>query len=210
MSASTLIRWSNAPRKCSKPDSTATPKRHSRVGEFKLAGFGHPTFENRNFMSLLDQLGGVLNNVMGGNLSEQQTQDHYDQIANSVPQNQLGAAIGPALASLGSGEIQQRVSNSAAQMDSQQRGNMVQTLLGGLGNAGNLGGLLSQLGISPSVQNDPQTATPDDLGKLAAHAQTNNPGVFHEAMSFYSAHPTLVKALGTAAIAGIARHLAKS
>ena len=161
-------------------------------------------------MSLLDQLSGVLSNVMGGNLSEQQAGEHYDQIHGTVPQNQLGAVIGPALASLGGSQVQQSVTNSAAQMDSQQRGNMMQTLLGGLGGTGNLGGILSQLGISPSVQHDPQSASPDDLGKLAAHAQENNPDVFHQAMSFYSAHPTLVKALGAAAIAGIARHLSKS
>ncbi len=158
-------------------------------------------------MSLLDQLSGVLGNVMGGNLNEQQAGEHYDQIASQVPQSQLGAAIGPALARLGGGQVQQSVTNSAAQMDPQQRGNVMQTLLGGLGGAGNLGGILSQLGISPSVQNDPQSASPDDVGKLAAHTQSNNPDVFHQAMSFYSAHPTLVKALGTAAIAGIAHHL---
>ncbi len=165
---------------------------------------------NSIIMSLLDQLGGVLSNLTGGNVSDQQAGEHYDQIANTVPQNQLGAAIGPALASLGGTQVQQSVSNSAAQMDPQQRGNMVQTLLGGLGGAGNLGGLLSQLGVSPSVQNDPSSASPDDVGKLAAHTQANNPDVFHQAMAVYSAHPTLVKALGAAAIAGIARHLAKS
>ncbi len=162
-------------------------------------------------MSLLDQLGGVLSNLTGGNLNEQETHQHFDQVAGSVPQNQLGAAIGPALANLDPSEVQQKVADSASQMNSQQRGNMIQTLLGGLGgSAGNLGGLLSQLGISPSVQNDPQSATPDDLGKLAAHAQSNAPDVFHQAMSFYSAHPTLVKAFGTVVLAGIARHLTKS
>ena len=69
-------------------------------------------------MSLLDQLSGVLSNAMGGNLSDQQAGQHYDQIASSVPQNQLGAAIGPALASLGGSQVQQSVTNSAAQMDS--------------------------------------------------------------------------------------------
>ncbi len=161
-------------------------------------------------MSLLDQLSGVLSNAMGGNLSDQQAGAHYDQIANSVPQSQLGAAIGPALASLGGGQVQQSVTNSAAQMNPEQRGNLMQTLMGGLGGAGALGGLLSQLGISPSVQNDPQSASADDVGKLAAHTQANNPDVFHQAMSFYSAHPTLVKALGAAAIAGIARHISQS
>lgn len=160
-------------------------------------------------MSLLDQLGGVLGNLTGGNLNDQQAGEHYDQIASQVPQSQLGSIIGPALAGLGGSQVQQSVSNSANQMNPQQRGNMMQTLLGGLGGAGNMGGILSQLGISPSVQNDPQSASPEDVGKLAAHAQQNNPDVFHQAMSFYSEHPTLVKALGAAAITGIAHHLSQ-
>lgn len=162
-------------------------------------------------MSLLDQLSGVLNNAMGGNLSDQEAHQHYDQIANNVPREQLGAAIGPAMSNLDSNDVQQRVTNSAAQMNPDQRGSLIQTLLGGLGGSGgNIGGLLSQLGIDPSVQNNPQNASPDDVGKLAAHAQSNSPDVFHKAMAFYSAHPTLVKALGTAVIAGIARHLSQS
>ncbi len=162
-------------------------------------------------MSLLDQLSGVLNNAMGGNLSDADAHQHYDQIANNVPREQLGAAIGPALSSLGTGEVQQRVADSAAQMNPEQRGSLLQTLLGGLaGSGGNLGGVLSQLGVDPSVQNNPQNASPEDVGKVAAHAQSNSPDVFHKAMEFYSAHPTLVKALGTAVIAGIARHVAKS
>ena len=159
-------------------------------------------------MSFLDQIGGLLSNVAGGNLSEQETHDHYDQIAQAVPQSTLGAAIGPALASLGAGQTQQSVSNSAAQMNPQQRGDLMQTLLGGLGGSGGgIGGLLSQLGISQGVASNPQSATPEEVGKLAAHAQSADSGLFQQAMSFYSQHPTLVKALGTAAIAGIATHL---
>lgn len=158
-------------------------------------------------MSLLDQLSGVFKNAMGDNVSEQDAHQHYDQIASTVPREQLGAAIGPAMSNLDSGDVQQRITNSAAQMNPEQRGNLLQTLLGGMG--GNLGGVLSQLGIDPSVQNNPQSASPEDVGKVAAHAQTNSPDVFHKGMEFYSAHPTLVKALGTAVIAGIARHLSR-
>lgn len=158
-------------------------------------------------MSLLDQLSGVFKSAMGDNVSEQDAHQHYDHIASNVPREQLGAAIGPAMSNLGSGDVQQRVANSAAQMNPEQRGNLLQMLLGGAG--GNLGGVLSQLGIDPSVQNNPQSASPEDVGKVAAHAQSNSPDVFHKAMGFYSAHPTLVKALGTAVIAGIARHLSK-
>ncbi len=174
-------------------------------------------------MSLLDQLSGVFSNLTGGNLSDQEAHQHYDQIANTVPREQLGAAIGPAMSNMEPSDVQQRVANSATQMNADQRGSLVQSLLSGLGGsggglgglgalaggAGGLGGLLSQLGIDPSVQNNPQNATPEDVGKLAAHAQSNSPDVFHQAMGFYSAHPTLVKALGTAVIAGVARHLSQ-
>ncbi len=161
-------------------------------------------------MALLDQLGGLLSNVMSGNLSEQETHDHYDQIAQAVPQQTLAGAIGPALAGLGAGQLQQGVASSAAQMSPDQRGGLVGTLLGGLGSSGmNIGSLLGQLGINQAVATNPQSATPEETAKLAAHAQANNPGVFQDAMSFYSAHPTLVKALGTVAIAKIASSLSQ-
>lgn len=159
-------------------------------------------------MSFLDQVGGLLNNLSGGNLSEQETHAHYDQIAQQVPQDQLGTAIGPALSNLDNSELQSRVADSAGQMSPQQKGNLVQSLLGGLGGGGAIGSILSQLGINQNVANDPQSASPEEVGKLAAHAKENNPGLFQKAMSFYSEHPTLVKALGAVAIAQIARHLA--
>ncbi len=95
-------------------------------------------------------------------------------------------------------------------MSPDQRGNLVQSLLGGLGGSGmNIGSLLGQLGINQGVANDPQSATPDEVAKLAAHTQSTNPGIFQEAMSFYSAHPTLVKALGSVVIAKIASNLSQ-
>ena len=162
-------------------------------------------------MALFDQIGGLLSNVMGGNLSEQETHDHYDQIAQNTPPQTLGTAISSALGGMNTGDVQQRVANSAAQMSPQQRGGMMGTLLSGLagsGGMGSIGGLLSQLGVSPGVAANPQSATPDEVATVAAHAHANNPGIFQEAMSVYSAHPTLVKALGTVVIAQVARHLA--
>ena len=160
-------------------------------------------------MALFDQLGGLLNNVMGGNLSEQDTHAHYDQIAQAVPQDKLGSAIGSALGNMGDQDVQQRVTSSANQMSPQQKGGLVGTLLGALGSSGgNIGSILTNLGIDPNVANNPQTATPDEVGKIAAHAKANDPSVFQTGMAFYSQHPTLVKALGTVVIAQVARHLA--
>ncbi len=161
-------------------------------------------------MALFDQISGLLSNVMGGNLSEQETHDHYDQIAQNTPPQTLGTAIGSALGGMSTGDVQQRVANSATQMSPQQRGGMMESLLGGLtGSAGmgGIGGLLSQLGINQGVTSNPQSATPDEVAALAAHAHATNPGILQQAMSVYSAHPTLVKALGTVVIAQVARHL---
>ena len=162
-------------------------------------------------MSLLDQLSGIFNNLSTGNVDEKQAHDHYDQIAQHVPQHELGQAIGPAMSSMDNQEVHQRVLNSAQHMDSEQRGGLVGSLLGALGGAGggNIGGILSQLGISPQVASDPQSASPNDVAKLAQQAHSTNPSLFEHAMSFYSAHPTLVKALGTMVIAQIAGNLSR-
>ena len=160
-------------------------------------------------MALLDQLSGLLGNVLGGNLSEQEVHSHYDQIAQAVPPQQLGAAIGPALSGLDTQEVQQRVTNSASQMSPLQKGGLMGSLLGALGSSGgNVGSILGNLGIDQSVASNPQNASPEDIGKLAAHAKATDSGVFQQAMSFYSDHPTLVKAMGTLVIAQVARHLA--
>jgi hypothetical protein len=162
-------------------------------------------------MSFLDQIGGLLSNISSGNLNEQEMHAHYDQIANAVPPQTLGAVIGPALQSLGMGQAQQGITNSAQQMTPAQRGGLMGQLLGAFGNSGvNTGSLLSQLGINPAVASNPQSATPQEVAALASHAQANNPSIFQEGMAFYSQHPTLVKALGTAAITEIASHLGRS
>ena len=160
-------------------------------------------------MALLDQLGGVLQNMLGGNLSEAETHAHFDQVAQMVPPNQLGAAVGPAMSGLDDQEVQQRVTNSASQMSPQQKGGIVGSLLGALGSSGGgVSAILGKLGIDQSVASNPQSASPEDIGKLAAHAKATDSGIFQEAMSFYSEHPTLVKALGTVVVAQVARHLA--
>ena len=86
-------------------------------------------------MALFDQLSGLLGSVMNGNLSEQETHQHYDQIAQNTPPQSLGTAIGSALGGLTTGDVQQRVANSANQMSPQQRGGVVESLLGGVGSS---------------------------------------------------------------------------
>jgi len=162
-------------------------------------------------MGFMDEIGGILGQLSNAqNVSDQDAHAQYDQIHNSVPTDILGSVIGPALSSLGGGSLQQTIGNSVSQMNPDQRTQLVQVLLNGLQSSGtNLPALLQELGVSPSILANPQQASSSDVTTIAAHAHANAPGVFDRAMEFYSKHPTLVKAMGTAAILAISRQLSK-
>lgn len=164
-------------------------------------------------MGFMDQIGGLLNQYLSGSApqDEQVVCDHYDQICRVVPRDTLGSIIGPALGTLESQQLQNNIYQSARQMNPHERGDLLQTLLRGFLSSGiNIPTLLGQLHINQDVANHPEQASPDDVARLAAHAKQTNPSIFDRAMRFYAEHPTLVKALGTAAIAAIARNLANS
>lgn len=160
-------------------------------------------------MALLNELGALLQQISNGHVpsSPEEAHAHYDQIASGTPHEQLATAIGPAIAGLGGSTLKDRIATSATQMTTDQRGSIVGTLLSGLG--GNAAAILSQLGINPSVAAAPAQASPQDVGVLAQHAQQTNPDLFNRAMQVYARHPTLVKALGTIAIAKIAQQLTR-
>lgn len=163
-------------------------------------------------MSFINQIGGLLNQYLsgGGATNREEARTHYDQISQAVPPGVLGSVIGPALSSLGTDQVQERIRNSATEMNPDQRAGFLNSLLGGYRSSGvNLSSLFSQLGIRSSVATNPQDASPDEVAKLAAHAHQENPDLFNRAMAFYSEHPLLVKILGAAAITAIAKNLAE-
>ena len=144
-------------------------------------------------------------------MTREQARSDYDRIANAVPGHVLGSAIGPALSSLGRDEVHERIFNSASEMTPSVRGQFFETLLNAIGgHGGNVASVLNQLGIDQNVMDRPQQATPDDVAKVAAQAQQTHPDAFNQAMSFFHQHPTLVKVLGTMAIAKIAQQLSRA
>ena len=161
-------------------------------------------------MSSLDPISELLRRYGVGDGAEnrEQARQHYDQIAGAVPQDVLATVIGPAIGTLPPDQIETRVRNSATEMTPQQRGGFLETLLGGLGaQSGGLRSILDQIGVSPQVADDPQQATPEDVGRVAAYTKQQRPEIFDQAMGFYAKHPTLVKVLGTMAITAIAKNL---
>ena len=163
-------------------------------------------------MSFMDQIGSILNQYQSGATPDRvRAREHYDEIARNVPPNVLASTIGPALSGLDPQHLEQRIAQSASAMTPEQRGSFLQTILGGLA-AGSAGGglpsLLNRIGASPSIATNPEQASPEDVAKVTTYAKENQPDVFHRAMEFYAQHPTLVKVLGTLAIASIAKNLA--
>lgn len=161
-------------------------------------------------MSTLDPISELLRRygVGDGASNREEARQHYDQIARAVPEDVLASVIGPAVGSLPSDQIETRVRNSATEMTPQQRSGFLETLLAGLGSqSGGLQSVLDRIGVSPQVAENPQAATPEEVGKVAAYVKQERPDVFHQAMGFYAKHPTLVKVLGTLAISAIAKNL---
>ena len=163
-------------------------------------------------MGFLDQISGVLEQYSSGAaVSREQAHADYDKIAANVPPNVLGSIIGPALSSLGANEVETRIRNSASAMAPPARGEFLEKLLSALrGAGGNPSTVLSKAGVDPSVAQQPQSATPDVVARVATELHNSHPDSFNAAMAFYNEHPTLVKVLGTAAIAKIAQHLTQN
>lgn len=163
-------------------------------------------------MNIMDQIGSILNQYADGNgkVDRQQARSDYDQIASTVPTGVLGSLIGPALAALGHDQVKERIFNSATEMTPQQRGGFLGQILGGLRGSGiDVGSFLQKIGVSNTVEQNPEQASPEDVAKVAAEAEQTNPTIFQQAMSFFAEHPTLVKVLGTMAITMIAKSLAQ-
>jgi hypothetical protein len=110
-------------------------------------------FGRRKTMSSLDPINDLLRRygVGGGPANREEARVHYDQIAQAVPQDILASVIGPAIGSLPAVGSQ----------------------------PGGLSSLLEQVGVSPQVAQDPQQASPEEIGKVAAYAKKERPDVFH-------------------------------
>src|SRR5437764_5107192 len=100
-------------------------------------------------MGFFDQIGGMLEQYTSqAQVPREQAHQDYDKIAATVPPNVLGSVIGPALSSLGTGEVEQRIRNSAEQMAPDTRSQFLQKLLSAVGGAGgNAASVLSQVGL---------------------------------------------------------------
>ena len=135
---------------------------------------------------------------------------HFDEVARTVPAETVGGGVAAALRSDQTPPFAQMVAQLFGQSNPQQRAGVLNQLLSSLGPgmlAGLGGGALAKMlgqGNAGNPQVTPTQATqitPEQVEQMATHAEQHDPSVVDRIGGFYSAHPSLVKTLGSAALA---------
>lgn len=152
-------------------------------------------------MSLID----MLKQYAGGSgpTSEADVHQHFDQVAQSVPQSAMAEALSHAFRSDQTPAFGQMISSMFSQSSGEQKAGMLNQLLSSVGPGvlGSVagGGVLTSLLAGGARQLTPeqaQTVSPDTVQQLASHAERTDPSIVDKASSFYAQHPMLVKTLG--------------
>ncbi|HLH10011.1 MAG TPA: hypothetical protein VKW78_22435 [Terriglobales bacterium] len=165
-------------------------------------------------MSLLDMLKQYAGGSAPTNAAE--VNQHFDQAAQSVPQNVLADALSHAFRSDQTPQFGQMISAMFSQSNGEQKAGMLNQLLSSVG-PGTLasiggGGILSSLLAEGAKQVTPEQAqnvSPGAVEQMATHAEKNDPSIVDRAGEFYSQHPTLVKTLGAGVLSIAMAKMAK-
>lgn len=158
-------------------------------------------------MTLFDQLSSVLKQYSdGSNQNSANVGEHFDQVAQAVPQGAIAEGLSSAFRSDQTPAFGSLIGNLFGQSNGDQKAGVLNNLLGALGPsalsqiAG--GGALASLlgGAKEITPEQAQNVSPELVQQLATHAEKTDPSIVDRASAFYAQHPTLVKTLGGAAM----------
>jgi hypothetical protein len=165
-------------------------------------------------------LANLLQQYLGGssNTNPAQAADDFDQVALAAPRANIAQGVTEALRSDQTPPFPQMVSQLFGQSNPNQRAGMLNQLIGGAGPSllssvagGALGSLFGGGNAAPAAVTPEQAAqmTPEQVQQIAAQAEQANPGIVERMGDFYAENPTLVKAIGGAALAIALGHIAQ-
>jgi hypothetical protein len=164
-------------------------------------------------------LGNLLQQYLGGgaNANTAQAADDFDRAAQAAPRETVAQGVSQALRSDQTPPFPQMVAQMFGQGNPQQRAGMLNQLLSSAGPAllsSIAGGAFGNLfgGGQAPAQVTPEQASqvsPQQVQEIAAKAEQQNPGIVDRMGDFYAEHPTLVKAVGAAALAIALGHMAQ-
>lgn len=169
-------------------------------------------------MSLGSDIGRILGQYSGVSPDQapQQVEQDFDDVARNSPHEELSHGLSEAFRSDQTPPFGNMIGQLFGQADTHHRAGMLNQLLGSLGPSvigsllggglagGGLGGLLNRVSGQQQVQITPEEAeqlSPEQVQELATRAERENPGIIDHMSRFYAQNPTLVKALGGAALA---------
>lgn len=181
----------------------------------------------------MNELGGLLKQYTGAQAQEapETVHDDFDQVAQAAPQPAVANGLAEAFRSDQTPDFGQMTANLFSNSNPQQQAGLLNTILnhagpailshftsGGGGAANTGGGGLSDLinifkGGGQQQEVTPEQAQqipPETVEQIAAQAQKHDPSIIDRVSNFYSEHPTLVKALGTAALTIMLSKMAKN
>jgi len=161
------------------------------------------------FMDILERYAG-----QAAGAAPPDTHADFSTVASQAPPDALGSGIADALRGGQAGSFASAIEQLFANSDRQQRTGLLAQLVQAAGPAllsSFAGGALSHL-AQPGVPVQPadtDALTPAQAGELASAAHANDPGIVDRVGAFYSQHPTVVKALGAAALAFAMNRMAR-
>jgi hypothetical protein len=165
-------------------------------------------------------LGNLLQQYLGGanTANPNQAADDFDRVAQSAPRETLAQGVSGALRSDQTPPFPQMVSQLFGQSNPDQRAGMLNQLIGSVGpsvlgslGGGALGNLLGGGNQAPAQITPEQAAqlSPEQVQQIAEKAEQENPSIVDRMGEFYADNPTLVKAIGGAALAVALGHIAQ-
>ncbi len=158
-------------------------------------------------------LGNLLSQYLGGG-NPAQAADDFDRVARNAPRETVAEGVANALRSDQTPPFPQVVSQLFGQSDASGRAGMLNQLLGSLNPAllsSVGGGIFGKLfgGGKQVTPDEAAQVSPEQVRELAEQAEKQNPGIVDRMSAFYAEHPTLVKAIGGAALALALGHVAQ-
>jgi hypothetical protein len=165
----------------------------------------------------LFNIGNILQQYTGANANPppQQAEQDFDQIAQNSPHEHIAQGLSDAFRSDQTPPFGTMVGQLFSHGDTNQRTGMLNHLLSALGPSASallgsgvggsaMGSILNRFTGQQPPQVTPEEAnhfTPEHVQEIATHAEQANPGIVDQMSHFYAQNPTLVKALGGAALA---------
>ena len=170
-------------------------------------------------MSWADQIAGVLENYAGntGTASQGEVADHFNQVAQAAPQNELANGIASMFRSDQTPSFARMVSQLFGNSNPNQRANLLNTLFASGAGAGILSQIAQAAGISIPAGGEPPRVTPAQAAQVppqaveqaAEHAEKHDPSIVDRVSQIYAQHPVLIQSLGALAMSMAMSHMAQ-